>query len=273
MDKQIQVIKASGESEPFSEEKVRSSLKRAGVSLELIDKILNELKPKLREGITTKEIYDHVFKFLRELESRFASKYNLKNAVMELGPTGYPFEKFVAGILKQEGYEVKTNQIVQGNCVSHEIDVVALKDPSAGSGQAKHYMIECKFHNQPGLKVDIKIALYVYARFLDVKKDNFDQAWLVTNTKITPDVITYAQCVDLKVISWDYPVEASLPILIQKSGLSPITVLLSLNQNQKKGLLEAGIVFCSDLIKQEVDFLPPQVLEKARNEAQKICGR
>lgn len=265
MNETIQVIKASGETEPFSEEKVRSSLKRAGVSSELVERILNKLKPKLYEGITTKEIYDNVFGLLKELESHFASKYNLKNAIMELGPTGYPFEKFVAKVLKQEGYVVEVNQIVQGNCVSHEIDVIAQKEKD-------RFMIECKFHNQPGFKVNIKTALYVYARFLDVQKNDFQQGWLVTNTKITPDVIAYAQCVGLKVVSWEYPAEANLRVLVEKSGLNPITALLSLNENQKKGLLEAGIVTCRDLIEGKVEFLPPQVLEKAKIEAQKICG-
>lgn len=276
----IKVLKASGECEPFSEEKVRSSLKRAGAEKELIEKIIKHLRGELYEGISTRQIYSHVFALLKKFESHLASKYNLKQAIMELGPSGYPFEKFMAGILVYEGYQIEVGQIVQGKCVSHEIDVIAQKDPSIGSGRGKHFMVECKFHNRPGTKSDIQVALYTYARFLDVEKawveiaghkEKFHQAWLVTNTKVTSEVKTYARCVGLKVISWDYPPDFSLRFLIEKSRLYPVTCLNSLNQSEKRKLLENGIVFCRDLIEEKIDFLPPTIAEKVRKEAIKVC--
>ncbi len=271
----IKVKKASGEYELFSEEKVRRSLQRARVEKKLIKSVINNLKSELYDGITTKEIYSHVFKILGKEKNYLASRYNLKQAIMQLGPSGYPFEKFVAGILVREGYQVKVGRIVQGECASHEIDVVAQKDN-------EHYMIECKFHNRPGRKSDIKVTLYTYARFLDVAKawieiaghkHKFYQGWLVTNTKVTSKAKSYAQCVGLKVVSWDYPKGSSLRFLIEKSGLHPVTCLNSLNQNEKKRLLEEGIVFCQDLIDKKIVFLTPSLLQKARKEASGICGR
>ena len=44
---------------------------------------------------------------------------------MELGPSGFPFEKLVGKILEQEGFETRVGVIVQGNCVQHEVDVIA----------------------------------------------------------------------------------------------------------------------------------------------------
>jgi Holliday junction resolvase len=270
----ILVQKRSGEYEPFSEEKVRSSLHRAGADEELIDKIVDHVKPKLYDGITTKEIYAHVFARLRELRSPVVSKYDLKGAILELGPSGFPFERFVAGILEAHGYEVAVGRIIQGKCVDHEIDVIAEKDD-------KHFMIEAKFHNLPGMKSDIRDALYTYARFLDVQeawveiaghRRHLHQAWLVTNTKLTSKVKEYAQCVGLKVISWDYPPEGSLRSLIEESGLIPVTCLTSLGDDDKRGLVDAGFLFARDLLEQEIDFLPRRILQRARREATAVCG-
>ncbi len=270
----ILVQKRSGEYEPFSEEKVRSSLHRAGANEELIDKIVDHVKSKLYDGITTKEIYAHVFARLRELRSPVVSKYNLKGAILELGPSGFPFERFVAGILEAHGYEVAVGQSVQGRCVDHEIDVIAQKDD-------QHFMIEAKFHNLPGMKSDIRDALYTYARYLDVQEASVEiaghrrhlhQAWLVTNTKLTSKVKEYAQCVGLKVISWDYPPEESLRSLIEETGLIPVTCLTSLGDDDKRALVDAGFLFARDLLEQEIDFLPRRIRQRARREAAAVCG-
>lgn len=245
----IKVLKASGELEPFSEEKVRSSLQRARAESQTIEKIVAHVKNELYEGISTQKIYSHIFDLLRKEKSNLVSRYNLKEAIMELGPTGFPFEKFVAGILAAYNYVVEVGKIVEGKCVSHEIDIIAQKEN-------EHFMIECKFHNRPGTKTDVKAALYVYARFLDVQnawlatpghRQKFHQAWLVTNTKVTSEAIDYTRCVGLKLISWDYPPEGSLRFLIEKSGLHPLTALESLSPSEKRRLLAQGIVFQKDL--------------------------
>jgi Holliday junction resolvase len=270
----ILVQKRSGEYEPFSEEKVRSSLHRAGADEELIDNIVDHVKPKLYDGITTKEIYAHVFARLRELRSPVVSKYDLKGAILELGPSGFPFERFVAGVLEAHGYEVAVGRIIQGKCVDHQIDVIAQKDD-------QHFMIEAKFHNLPGMKSDIRDALYTYARFLDVQeawveiaghRQHLHQAWLVTNTKLTSKVKEYAQCVGLKVISWDYPPEGSLRLLIEQSGLIPVTCLTTLGDDDKRALVDAGFLFARDLLEQEIDFLPRHIRQRARRADMAVCG-
>ena len=240
MSKPINIIKATGEIEPFSEEKVIGSLLRAGADRVLAQKIVERIKPSLYPNIPSFQIYSAVMKILKKERQPVADKYNLKKAIMDLGPTGYPFEKFVAGVLTAQKFETKTNQIIRGKCVSHEIDVVAQND--------KKYMIECKFHSIPGGRTDVKVALYTYARFLDIKeKGKFDVPWLITNTKITQDAKDYALCVGLKVTAWDYPQGEGLNELIDKSGLHPVTSLTSLSDQKKKELIERGIVFCKDL--------------------------
>ena len=54
-------------------------------------------------------------------------------------------------------------EIVKGHCVNHEIDVIAEKEDY-------RFMIECKFRNLPGTNCDVKIPLYIQARFKDVEQ-------------------------------------------------------------------------------------------------------
>jgi Holliday junction resolvase len=272
---QIRVLKHSGEYEPFSERKVRASLTRAGADKELIDTIVASVREELYDGISTREIYHHVFQLLGQLQSSLVSSYSLKRAIMELGPSGFPFETFVARVLEAHGYTVAVDQTVQGRCVDHEVDIIARK----GHG---HYMIEAKFHNQPGIKSDIKDALYTYARFLDVKEawietaghhSHLHQAWLITNTKVTSKVTEYARCAGMRVTSWDYPPLVSLSSMVEESGLLPVTCLQSLSPEDKARLLEEGLIFCRELGEREIAFLPRDRLEKARHEALEACKR
>lgn len=168
---------------------------------------------------------------------------------MELGPTGYPFEKFVGKILEMEGFSTNVGVIVQGNCVQHEVDVIAQKEN-------KHYMIECKYHSDQGRFCNVKIPLYIQSRFLDVQTEwekqpghqtKFHQGWLYTNTRFTTDAIQYGTCMGLGLVSWDYPINNSLKYRIDKSGLHPLTALTTLTKGEKTKLLDEGIVLCKEL--------------------------
>ena len=238
MGKTVNIIKANGEVEPFSEKKVIDSLKRAGASGELAEKIISKVKPHLYQNIPSFEIYDMVMRVLRKEKKDLAKRYNLKKAIMDLGPTGYPFEKYVAAVMKENGLVTEINQLVSGKCVVHEIDIIAQNK--------EKFMVECKFHSVPGGRTDVKVALYTYARFLDIKHKGFSTPWLITNTKVTREVKTYALCVGMKVTAWDYPEGESLNELIDKSKLYPVTALTSIPFSQKQSLLDKGIVFCKD---------------------------
>lgn len=238
----VQVIKANHEKEQFSEEKVINSIRRAGVPTHLQEQVLAEIKSKLYENIPTFEIYQIIMDALSRSEQPYSrTRYSLKQAIMMLGPTGYPFEDFISRVLEEEGYMVQTRQVMMGKCVNHEIDVIAQK------GQNKA-MIETKFHNNPGTRSDVKVALYVKSRFEDVKdKHGFTEAWVITNTKTTLDANAYAECSGMKVMSWNYPEGSSLRELVEKLNLQPITLLTTLSANQKLKLLEKHIIVCRDL--------------------------
>jgi hypothetical protein len=239
------VTKASGETEEFSEEKFRASLERVNVAPEIAGEIARQITLELKPGIRTSDIYRRAFGLLRRYNRLSAGRYALKRAMLELGPSGYPFENLVAAMFAAEGFGVKVDAVVSGKCVTHEIDVIAEKN-------GRQFVIECKYHNQPGIRSDVKVALYAWARFLDLGK--FDEAWLVTNTKFTDDATRYAECVGMRVIGWNYPPEDSLEKRIDRLGLHPLTCLTSLSRSHKHRLLEKGLVLARDL-EQNSDYL------------------
>jgi len=109
-------------------------------------------------------------------------------------------------------------------------------------------MVECKFHNQPGAKSGIRTVLYTYARFLDTRdKNQFQSSWLATNTKVTSEAIQYANCVGMRILSWNYPSDFCLRLLVERANLHPITARDDLSSSRKSELLRQGIVFLKDL--------------------------
>ena len=272
------VIKASGESEPFDENKLRNSLRKAGADQQITDKIIHSIQRILFEGITTEKIYREAFKQLRQYSNSSAGRYKLKEALLELGPSGYPFEKFIGELLNRLGYQTDTGVIVNGNCVSHEIDVIAEKDD-------EHFLIECKFHNRKGHKCNVKIPLYIQSRFKDVERnwrsqsgheDKQHQGWVVTNTRFTTDARQYGKCVGLKLLSWDYPENNGLKDLISHVHLHPITSLSTLSNQKKKLLLEQNVVFCKQICEDKQVLknigLDNHTMNKVLKEAMDICN-
>jgi hypothetical protein len=256
-ERPIFIVKKSGDRERFSEAKLRHSLERALTSPAMIDIIVSHIRNELKEGMTTTEIYRHAFSLLKKHHASTAARYSLKQAILDLGPEGHFFERFVGELVKSKGYSVEVGKILEGFCVAHEVDVAGKKDNY-------HIMVECKFHNSLGIKSDVKVALYVQARFEDIEKrwrtqpvqgqQKFDEVWLVTNTKLTSDAIRYAACVGMKTIGWSYPEKDSLQVITEQSGLHPLTCLTSLNKFQKRTLLNEGAILCRDLIG-KVDLL------------------
>ncbi|WP_299431293.1 restriction endonuclease [uncultured Aquimarina sp.] len=243
------ILKSSGKRVKFSLRKLQNSLRRSGADDKTIEHIIDTVRDELYQGISTKEIYNRAFALLKKQKSVFASKYKLKKAIYELGPTGFPFESFVAAILKQSGYQVNIGQIISGKCVSHEVDVVAKKNTD-------YIVIECKFHSEEGRNCNVKIPLYIHSRYQDIlnnfenKKNNLitpNQGWVVTNTRFTKDAIQYGECAGLYLLSWDYPKANGLKDRIDRLGLYPITVSTLLTNREKQFLLSRDIVLCKQL--------------------------
>ncbi len=278
MQKSVNIIKANGEREPFSESKLVSSLERAGAGASEVVSITEHIKKELEEDMTTDHIYRHAFGVLKDLKNPgVLRRYSLRHALIELGPTGFPFEKYLSELFKTQGYEVLTDQTVMGRCVSHEIDVIAYNE-------SKLLMVEAKFHNQYGEKTDLKVALYVKARFDDLAEQQFnygkrrglDEAWLVTNTKFTENAIRYGECAGLKMVGWNYPSKGNIQELIEDARLHPITCLPGLSVTERGLLLNSNMILCkqvlnasSALTRLGIDQKKALALE---TQAQAICG-
>lgn len=270
----ILITKADGEQEPFDPAKLEHSLKLAGASTTMRARVLAHVMHELKPGMMTEEIYTHAFDVLRREEAvPVAARYSIKRAVFALGPSGFPFEQFLAEILRAHGWRAQTGVALTGRCAPHEVDVYAQKN-------GKRIGIEAKFHNDAAGKTDIKDALYVHARYEDLRatplaSSHVDEGWLVTNTQFTRNAIRYAQCSGLTLIGWDYPRTRGLLALIEEARVHPLTCLTTLTDSEKRRLMDRKIVLCKHIstphILKEYGVRPdriPQVMEEARQ----LCG-
>ncbi|MEI7513044.1 MAG: ATP cone domain-containing protein [bacterium] len=259
------IKKSSGALEPFDKSKLIDSLEKAGASMFVAEDVANQIEQKLKEGMPTAQIYTQAFKLLRKKEVRPAIRYSLRRSIADLGPTGFPFEDFVGEIFKEKGYKIINDLMVNGHCIEHEIDIVAYNDDHL-------IMTEIKFHNQLMLKSDVKVALYIKARFddlvgvefnIDGMKRKMTQGLLLTNTKFTENAIKFGACAGVNMIGWNYPAKGNLHDLIEETGLHPLTCLTTLSGREKKLLLDKEIVTCKNL-KTKVDVLKEMQLTEGR---------
>jgi len=250
MNHLFMVTKSDGTQQLFEEQKLIQSLKKIGANDQVIDEVVDEVEKQMKSGISTSEIYRLAFSLLRKHSyNHVAAKYSIRRGMLDLGPDGFPFEKFVARIFRFWGYETITDQKIIGSCVEHELDVVAWKGDELA-------MVEAKYHNEFGLKSDIKVALYVKARFDDIgenqyeygdKKRKLTQKFLFTNTKFTDSAIRYSECNGLKLVGWNYPAQNNLHRIIEENGLHPVTLINSLTKEQKSDLIGRDFMVCIDV--------------------------
>lgn len=273
----MQITKADGNTEEFKSKKLHTSLKRAGASVTEADSIVRSIEQSLTPLMTTQEIYRQAFTLLRQSKEPVAAKYSMRRALFGLGPTGFPFEDFLARIFTTEGYNTKTRLTVKGKCAVHEIDVAAYSKEHS-------FIAEAKFHMRPGVKSDLQTALYSYARYLDLKSHavcegddcGINDILIVTNTKFTTAAIGYAECVGMKLLSWEYPKQNSLQKRIDTSKLYPITTLSTLSEKDKVTLLMNNILLCSELVENPEILatyrIPPKKAYAVIEEARQLCA-
>ncbi len=281
----ILITKADGEQEPFDPAKLEHSLALSGASSTMRAKVLAHVMHELQPGpsrdagsngarMTTEDIYRHAFQILkREEVTPVAARYSIKRAVFALGPSGFPFEQFLAEVFRGHGWKAQTGVALNGRCAPHEVDVLAEKG-------GKRIGIEAKFHNDPGGKTDIKDALYVHARYEDLRNtpeasSRVDEGWLVTNTRFTRNAIRYAQCSGLSLIGWDYPRHRNLLPLIEEARVHPLTCLTTLSDSEKRRFLDQRIVLCKDVGTPHLlkEFgVKPERLDSVIQEARQLCG-
>jgi len=272
----VMVSKNSGELVPFDFQKLRTALLRSGAQKKELAEIEDEVFEQLYDGITTKRIYQIAYKILKKHSKNVAGRYRLKKAIFDLGPSGYPFEKFMGRLFESKGYKVQVGVIVQGKCVTHEVDVIAENDDEI-------IMVECKFHRHQGRKSDVKVALYIKARFDDIadriKKEGLYpnkkfKGYIATNTRFTSDAKDYASCSNMSLVSWDSTKGNNLQDWVEDTNYHLITALSSATNKIKQKLLENDIVLCRDLIENPIKLenigIPKSIRNKMLKEAKHI---
>lgn len=244
-EKNLYITKADGTSEPFRREKLIESLLRSGANPDRADEVVHQVLRNVRQGSGTQEIYNEAFRVLRKKDSFVAARYSLRRALHDLGPTGFPFEDFVAELFRREGYIVSVRQMFSGRCIPHEVDVIARKGD-------EHMLCELKFHNDPGYKTDIKTALYVGGRMHDLQMGSdpvckIATYALITNTKFTNQATDYGACAGLRMIGFQEPHENSLYDRMIRTNTYPVTALTTFSHREKRLLIARGILLCDHI--------------------------
>jgi hypothetical protein len=270
----VMIKKADGLLELFDAAKIERSLAHAGASSTARARVIAHILHELHDGMTTEQIYRRAFDMLKKEEAApVAARYSVKRAVFALGPSGFPFEQFLAEILRGHGWRAQTDLMLIGRCAPHEVDVLAEKN-------GRRVGIEVKFHNDMGGKTDIKDALYVHARYEDLKRaplksSRVDEGWLVTNTVFTRNAIRYGRCSNLTLIGWDYPHDKGLLAMMNEARVHPLTALTTLSDSEKRRFLDNKIVLCkavqTEHLLREYGVAPAKI-PRVIDEANRLCG-
>lgn len=277
MEGSIYVVNARGERKPFSFRKVCRSARRVGASSSTAREIAETIEKEVYTGIKTIDIFKKVKRLLaKAAPGSPALRFNLKQGMRKLGPTGFPFEKYIGKIFSSQGFKVKLNQHISGSCVKYEIDFLAQKKDIL-------YVGECKYRNLAGGRVHSKTALANYARFLDIEKGRFFdkkrlkiKSILVTNTKFTKRAVKYSQCVGVELWGWNFPKNKGLEYLIDRQKLYPITILPSFKKSLADVFIKKRIMLVQDILKINIkNFaketkIPQKFLEAIAKEARTL---
>jgi hypothetical protein len=268
----LPILKADGSIEIFDPSRLRDSLLRAGAGPHTAERITEQISGTVVRGAASKEIYARAFALLRKEARPVAARYALRRALFEFGPSGHPFEDFVSHLFRAQGWAVETRKIMQGKCVAHEVDFYATKNN-------ENLAAELKYHNDPAYKTDVKVALYVKARFEDIWQCDpayqtcpVNRGYLITNTKFTSEAIAYATCAGIQLLGWSYPKGDGLLEAMIRAKIYPVTTLTTLSHSEKRLLVDAGTVTVDTLTRDRNSLdtlrLTPQRVGEVRAEAE-----
>lgn len=246
------IFKANGQRVIFNENKILSTCRRAGANKKTAQQILKKVRSQVYHGIRTEDIYQLVLQAILEQKDQTGlhHRYQLKDAIMRLGPSGFTFENYVREIIPHYGFDVlSVRSKVQGKCAIHEIDLVAIDN-------GKKSIVECKHASTRGSFIGLKVALYTHARFIDISP-SFDGEVIVSNAKFSQTAKKYSRCIGQQVFSWRYPPNNSLEKMIERHKLYPVTIL-NLSSRELERFSASKIMLAKDLIEIDENVLIKQ---------------
>lgn len=260
----VLVTKVDGSKQEFDRNKVINTCLRLRISREEAEEIADKIEGRLYDGIGTHKILQMVFAYAKKHRPEVAHRTDLRQAI-SLMRSKPDFEEFVRIILREHGYDVEPNKILEGGCVEHEIDAVARKGGDVFFVEAKHHV---DHHSYTGLHV----FLESFAAFEDLVegsklgKNNyqFTKLMVVCNTKISDHAKRYAECRGIEHIGWNYPEKLNLSELIESRKLYPITILKGLDSYTQTRLGDNNIVILKQLAEPDVKKLSSLGIGKSK---------
>ena len=130
---------------------------------------------------------------------------DLKTALGAMIPAP-DFEEYVRILLHAKDYKVAPNRVIQGFCVTHEIDGILEKD-------GETIYLEVKNHSNPHTSTPFNVTLAAKAKWDDIQRGyekglnehSFDRVLIVCNTRLTKHADDYARCIGLDHVGWNVP--------------------------------------------------------------------
>ncbi|HDM88411.1 MAG TPA: restriction endonuclease [Candidatus Bathyarchaeota archaeon] len=266
---EVRVRKADGRFQPFDRRKVIRTCMKLRVGRIEAERIADKISKMVYDGIPTNEILSAIYEEVKKIRPEYEHAHDLREAISMIRPKP-DFEYFIGITLSSLGYRVESARIVDGRCIEHEIDGIAMKNDEV-------LMVEVKHHVNPHTYTGLDVFLAVHSTLRDLMDGYrlglhsypFTAALVACNTKISQHAERYARCVGIRYMGWRYPRAFALEDLITRHKLYPITMLKILKRDHVERLGDRGIVTLKQLIEIDVDRLM-EILEISEKEIKEI---
>ncbi len=214
----------------YSAQHIKRSCKRAGFDENTADEIETRVFERAWDSITTRKLHSIVYSEMKKRDEILALRFRLREAIAELNPNYAEFEKYITKVLRQDGFDAEWSPRPKprGECIEHEIDVVAEQ-------HGVTYMVECKHHYHHHRYTGLDIPMRQFARVEDLRRGHehglknsvsADEAWVIVNTKLSDHAKRYAECKNIRMTAWKYSNENySLDDLVERNRAYPVTIL------------------------------------------------
>ncbi|RLG09709.1 MAG: hypothetical protein DRN68_00865 [Thaumarchaeota archaeon] len=265
----VRVRKADGRLEPFDRRKVIRTCMKLRVERIEAERIADKISKMVYDGIPTNEILSAIYEEVKKIRPEYEHAHDLREAISMMRPKP-DFEYFIGITLSSLGYRIESARIVDGRCIEHEIDGIAMRNDEV-------LMIEVKHHVNPHTYTGLDVFLAVHSTLRDLMDGYrlglhnypFTAALVACNTKISQHAERYARCVGIRYMGWRYPRAFALEDLIVKYKLYPITMLKILKRNHIEKLGDRGIVTLKQLTEINTHKLE-EILEIGKEEIEEI---